>query len=174
MCSVCPSVVTLPDGEERFKLGRAERVDDLNRFWLQGLDDIDRRHLFIRVSRMSLHAADFLHPCVPYVAAWCGIPPLLCRHAADELHMIYTTAVHQQVHRGVLAYGSCGVGEMGEVRDVVPHAVRQRHWLGPSDAPACGLLPRAGASYPSSALTRDASREGTSSPLGMCPQRTYT
>src|SRR5260370_41271221 len=80
VCSLCPSVVMLPDCEERFELGRAERVDDLNRFWLQGLDDIDMRHLSIRV---SLHAADFLHPCV---AAWCGIPLLLCRHTADDLH----------------------------------------------------------------------------------------
>jgi hypothetical protein len=109
VCSVRPGVVTLPDGEERFEFGRAECVDDLDRFdgfSLQGLDDIDMRHLCIRV---SLHATEFLHTCV-----FCGVRPLSSFTLSPHLPTIYTTLVHQQVHRGVVAYWSCGVGEMGE------------------------------------------------------------
>jgi hypothetical protein len=86
VCGLRPSVVTLPDGEECFEFGRAERVDDLDRCWLQSLDDIAMRHLSIHV---SLHTADFLHPCVA-MSLQGAASLLLCRHTSDKPHLNYS------------------------------------------------------------------------------------
>src|SRR5258706_8211836 len=90
-------------------------------------------HLAPRSERYR-HATS-LHP---FVGACWGFPPSVCsrmslygaaslRCAVATPPMNSTTSVHQQVHRGVLAYGSCGVGEVREgreVRDMAPYAVR--------------------------------------------------